>query len=182
MPPSAEHKAERLMHGRNQAPDIDSEATIDDIQQAYQSGQLTCRMLVQSYLDRIAAYDKQGPALNSIITLNARGARPGRAARRGLQGFRTGGSAARHPVIVKDQADVKGMPTTLGSVLFKDYFPDRDSFVVEKLKKAGAVILGKSALGEMAGGDTHGSSSARRATPTISTAPSAVRPAARRPP
>ena len=42
------------------------------------------------------------------------------------------------PVIVKDQADVKGMPTTLGSLLFKDYFPDRDSFVAEKLRKAGA--------------------------------------------
>ena len=61
------------------------------------------------------------------------------------------------PVIVKDQADVKGMPTTLGSLLFKDYFPDRDSFVAEKLRKAGAVILGKATLGELGGGDTHGS-------------------------
>jgi hypothetical protein len=60
-------------------------------------------------------------------------------------------------VIVKDQADVKGMPTTLGSLLFKDYFPDRDSFVAEKLKQAGAVILGKATLGELGGGDTHGS-------------------------
>ena len=51
------------------APDI-LEATIDDIQQAYKSGQLTCRGLVQFYLDRIAAYDKHGPTLNSIITLN----------------------------------------------------------------------------------------------------------------
>ena len=46
------------------------EATIDDIQQAYNSGQLTSRRLVQFYLDRITAYDKQGPALNSIITIN----------------------------------------------------------------------------------------------------------------
>jgi len=49
------------------------------------------------------------------------------------------------------------MPTTLGSVLFKDYFPDRDSFVAEKLRKAGAVIVGKATLGELGGGDTHGS-------------------------
>ena len=49
------------------------------------------------------------------------------------------------------------MPTTLGSLLFKDYFPDRDSFVAEKLRKAGAVILGKATLGELGGGDTHGS-------------------------
>ena len=61
------------------------------------------------------------------------------------------------PVIVKDQADVKGMPTTLGSLLFKDYYPDRDSFVAEKLRKAGAVFLGKATLGELGGGDTHGS-------------------------
>ena len=60
-------------------------------------------------------------------------------------------------MIVKDQADVKGMPTTLGSLLFKDYYPDRDSFVAENLRKAGAVILAKATLGELGGGDTHGS-------------------------
>ena len=61
------------------------------------------------------------------------------------------------PVIMKDQADIKGMPTTLGSVLFKDYMPDRDCFVVAKLKKAGVVFIGKATLGELGGGDTHGS-------------------------
>ena len=61
------------------------------------------------------------------------------------------------PVIVKDQFDVTGMPTTLGSILFKDYYPDRDAFVTERLKEAGAIILAKATLGELAGGDTHGS-------------------------
>src|SRR5437016_7358668 len=61
------------------------------------------------------------------------------------------------PIIIKDQADAKGMPTTLGSVLFRDYSPDRDAFVVDKLKKAGAIILAKATLGELGGGDTHGS-------------------------
>ena len=61
------------------------------------------------------------------------------------------------PVIMKDQADIKGMPTTLGSMLFKDYMPDRDCFVVAKLKKAGVIFLGKATLGELGGGDTHGS-------------------------
>ena len=138
------------------APDI-LEATIDDIQQAYKSGQLTCRGLVQFYLDRIAAYDKRGPALNSIITLN--GEALDQAAELDRVYNATGPVGPLHgiPVIVKDQADVKGLPTTIGSVLFKDYYPDRDSFVVEKLKQAGALILAKSTLGEMAGGDTHGS-------------------------
>src|SRR2546425_3007741 len=49
------------------------------------------------------------------------------------------------------------MPTTLGSILFEGYLPDRDSFVAEKLRKAGAIILGKTTLGELGGGDTHGS-------------------------
>jgi Asp-tRNA(Asn)/Glu-tRNA(Gln) amidotransferase A subunit family amidase len=133
------------------------ETTIEDIHRVYAAGELTCRQLVQTYLDRIAAYDKQGPALNTIITLNARAIED--AERLDAQYKASGLTGPLHgiPVIVKDQADVKGMPTTLGSVLFKDYFPDRDSFVVERLRKAGAVILGKSALGEMAGGDTHGS-------------------------
>jgi len=61
------------------------------------------------------------------------------------------------PVMVKDQADVKGMPTTLGSLLFKDLDPNRDATVVARLKEAGAIILGKSTLGELGGGDTHGS-------------------------
>jgi amidase len=133
------------------------EATIEDIHRGYAAGELTCRQLVQAYLDRISAYDKQGPALNSIITLNVQAIEE--ADRLDAQYKASGLTGPLHgiPVIVKDQADVKGMPTTLGSVLFKDYFPDRDSFVVERLRKAGALILGKSALGEMAGGDTHGS-------------------------
>ncbi len=50
-----------------------------------------------------------------------------------------------------------GMPTTLGSVLFKDFQPERDAFVTQKLRKAGAIILAKATLGELGGGDTHGS-------------------------
>ncbi|MGH7873615.1 MAG: amidase family protein, partial [Candidatus Binatia bacterium] len=128
------------------AQSITLEATIEDIQRGYKSGELSCRQLVEMYLDRIEAYDKRGPAINSIITINAH-AREEADRLDGL--FKTSGPVgALHgiPVIVKDQADVKGMPTTLGSVLFRDYFPDRDSFVVERLKKAGAVILAKSAL------------------------------------
>lgn len=133
------------------------EATMGDIHHAYQSGQLTCRELVQKYLDRIEAYDKQGPSINAIITLNSKALDE---ADRLDGAFKTSGLVGPlHgiPVIIKDQADVEGMPTTLGSLLFKDYYPDRDAFVVEKLKKAGAVILAKATLGELGGGDTHGS-------------------------
>lgn len=133
------------------------ETTIADVQAAYRSGQLTCRQLVQSYLDRIENYDRQGPAINAIITINPAALKE---ADRLDAAFKTGGFVgALHgvPIIMKDQGDAVGMPTTLGSVLFKDYYPDRDAFVVDKLKKAGAIILAKATLGELGGGDTHGS-------------------------
>jgi Asp-tRNA(Asn)/Glu-tRNA(Gln) amidotransferase A subunit family amidase len=133
------------------------EASIDDIHGAYKSGELTCRQLVQMYLERIETYDKKGPAINALITLNAKALHE---ADRLDNVFRTAGlSGPLHgiPVVVKDQADVAGMPTTLGSLLFKDHYPDRDCFVVANLKRAGAIILGKTTLGELGGGDTHGS-------------------------
>jgi amidase len=133
------------------------EATIDAIHQAYKARQLTARQLVQLYLDRIEAYDQTGPAINAIITRNA--AALAEADRLDAAFLASGFVGPLHgiPVVVKDQADVAGMPTTLGSVLFQHYYPDRDCFVVARLKNAGAIILGKTTLGELGGGDTHGS-------------------------
>jgi Asp-tRNA(Asn)/Glu-tRNA(Gln) amidotransferase A subunit family amidase len=133
------------------------ETNIEAIHAAYSSGELTCRQLVQMYLERIDAYDKKGPALNAIITLNGEALEE--AERLDAAFNKTGFVGPLHgiPVVVKDQADAAGMPTTLGSLVFKNYYPDRDCFVVEKLKKAGAIILGKTTLGELGGGDTHGS-------------------------
>ena len=133
------------------------EATIADIHAAYRAGTLTARQLVQMYLDRIAAYDKKGPTINAVISLNPEGSRRSRPARRAFKASGFVGPLHGIPVIMKDQADVNGMPTTLGSVLFKDYMPDRDCFVAAKLKKAGVIFIGKATLGELGGGDTHGS-------------------------
>ena len=133
------------------------ETSIADVHAAYQSGELTCRQLVESYLDRIEKYDKHGPAINAIISINPAALKE---ADRLDAAFKTGGMIGPlHgiPILMKDQGDAVGMPTTLGSLLFKDYYPDRDAFVVDKLKQAGAIILGKATLGELGGGDTHGS-------------------------
>jgi Asp-tRNA(Asn)/Glu-tRNA(Gln) amidotransferase A subunit family amidase len=138
------------------------EATIDDVHAAYRSGQLTARQLVRRYLDRIAAYDQQGPDLNCIITLD-----PGALAegdRLDAEFKRTGqfvGSLHGIPVLVKDEIDTVGMPTTLGSAVFKEYRPTLDAFVIAELRKHGAIILGKTTLGEFAAGDTYGSGFAR---------------------
>ena len=134
-----------------------TETTVAQIHGAFASGSLTARELVQLYLERIEAYDQQGPRINSVITLN----RDALAAADRLDAaFKTTGMVGPlHgiPIMLKDQIDAAGMPTTLGSVLFRDYYPDRNAFVTDKLEAAGAIILAKVTLGELAAGDAHGS-------------------------
>ena len=134
-----------------------AEATIEDVRAGYQSGRLTVHQLVQLYLNRIAAYNQKGPSLNAMITVNPKALEDADRLDAVLKTSGFVGPLHGIPVILKDQMDAKGMPTTLGSVLFKDYYPDRDSFVAEKLRNAGAIILGKTTLGELGGGDTFGS-------------------------
>jgi amidase len=133
------------------------ETTIDEIHAAYKAKTLTCHQLVQMYLDRIQAYDQNGPKLNTIIALNPDAL--AEADQLDATFKKSGFVGPLHgiPVLVKDQVDATGMPTTLGSVVFQDYRPPKDSFVVDKLRKAGAVVLGKTTLGEFGGGDTYGS-------------------------
>ena len=133
------------------------ETTIADIHAAIKAGQLTSHQLVQRYLDRIRAYDKQGPAINAIITVNPDALKDADRLDAAFKASGFVGPLHGIPIIVKDQVDAKGMPTTLGSVMLKDFYPDNDSFVVGKLRKAGAIILAKAALGEFGGGDTYGS-------------------------
>ena len=134
------------------------ETTIDEIHAAYRSGQLTSRQLVQMYLDRIEAYDQKGPAINSIITLNKMALEE---ADKLDASFKQSGSFAGPlhgiPIILKDQVDAAGFPTTLGSILMKDYYPERDAFAIGKLRSAGAIILAKATLGEFGGGNAFGS-------------------------
>ena len=134
------------------------EATIDDIHKAFKAGTVTSRQLVQMYLDRIEAYDKRGPMINSVITLNPKALED--ADRLDAEFKRTGefvGPLHGIPVLVKDQIDVGGLPTTLGSVVMKDYVPPLDAGNVARAKKAGAIVLAKMTLGELGGGDTYGS-------------------------
>ena len=133
------------------------ETTIAEIHAAYQSGALSVRQLVEAYLDRIEAFDQKGPAINSLISLNPRALEEADRLDAAYQASGFVGPLHGIPIIIKDQADVEEMPTTMGSVLFKDHMPGRNSFVVKKLKEAGAIFIGKATLGELGGGDTHGS-------------------------
>jgi Asp-tRNA(Asn)/Glu-tRNA(Gln) amidotransferase A subunit family amidase len=134
-----------------------NEATIADIHEAYRNRVLTARQLVQGYLDRIEAYDKRGPTINSVISLNPRAIEDADRLDAAYKAAGLTGPLHGVPVLVKDQIDVIGLPTTLGSVLFKGYQPRREGYVVKRLREAGVIFLGKVTLGELGGGDTHGS-------------------------
>ena len=150
---SAEGGAPCHAQGRNDGFGL-METTIEDIHTAFKSG-YTARQLVQAYLDRIAAYDKQGPTINSIITLNDRALEDADRLDAAYRASGVVGPLHGIPILVKDEIDTAGMPTTLGTQVFKDYRPSRDAFAIEKLRKAGAIIFGKTTLSDYAAGDTY---------------------------
>jgi amidase len=129
------------------------EATIDGIHAELRSGRLSCVRLVQSYINRIAAYDQTGPSLNSIQNINPAALRI--AADLDAR-FKASGefAGALHciPILVKDDIDTSFMPTTFGSALFKDFIPKDDATIIRRLQDAGAVILAKTNMGEFAQG------------------------------
>jgi amidase len=128
------------------------EARIDDVHAALKSGRTTCRQLVDLYLKRIDAYNKSGPGLNAVQAVNQHALEE--AGRLDAVFKSSGFVGPLHciPVLVKDQVETSDMPTTFGSAVFKDFVPDRDATIVNRLKKAGAIILAKTAMGEYAFG------------------------------
>jgi len=130
--------------------DID-EATVLQLAETLRHGEMTSHALVQHYLDRIAAIDKSGPAINAVIELNPDAleiadkldAQRGRSKRRGLlYGI---------PVLIKDNIDTADrMHTTAGSLALANSIAARDATVVKQLRDAGAIILGKTNLSEWA--------------------------------
>ncbi|MCL4212686.1 MAG: hypothetical protein KJZ74_02110 [Gemmatimonadales bacterium] len=134
---------------RGQSFDL-MEATIPGVHAALKSGRLTCRALVQGYLDRIAAYDQQGPKLNAIQNVNPRALQEADSLDAARRAGHAMGPMHCVPVLLKDQVETKKMPTTYGSALFKDFVPQRDATVVTRLEAAGAIILAKTTMGEFA--------------------------------
>jgi len=135
-----------------------SNATTSSIQSAFSSGTLTCSGLTQLYLNRIEAYDKQGPAINSIIATNPNALSI--AAELDAAYAQSGPVGPLHcvPVVLKDNFDTIDMPTTGGALALEGFFTGSDAFQVQKLREAGALILAKSNLSEFAFGFTSDSS------------------------
>ena len=138
--------------GRSEPSGFDVvEAGIPQIHAAMRAGQLTAHQLVREYLARIEAYDKAGPALNSLITVNPRALEVADSLDAAFA--ETGELTGRlHgiPVIVKDNFDTVDMPTTAGSLSLEGSVPPDDAYMVRALREAGAIILAKSNMAEFA--------------------------------
>ena len=126
------------------------ELSVADAQAGMVAGRFTSADLVDAYLARIAAIDDSGPTLNAVIALNP----AARADAEALDAERAAGQrrGPLHgiPVLVKDNIDVAGLPTTAGSLALANHVPADDAALVASLRKAGAVILGKTNLSEWA--------------------------------
>jgi amidase len=128
------------------------EATIAEVHAAFESGDLTCRELVESYIERIEAFDQRGPALNAIQHVNARAIEEAERLDAAFESSGPVGPLHCVPVLLKDQVETSDMPTTYGSAVFTGFVSGRDATIVTRMKQAGAIILAKTNMGEYAFG------------------------------
>jgi len=126
------------------------ETTIAKVHEAFKAKTLTCRALVETYLQRIEAYDKTGPAINAIVIVNPAALAEADA----LDAkFRTSGATGPlHcvPMIVKDNYETIGLQSADGSLALKGFVSDTDAFLVKRARAAGAIVLAKSNMAEFA--------------------------------
>lgn len=125
-------------------------ASITDIHEAFENGALSSETLVELCIARIEAYDQQGPSVNAVIQVNPRALEQARAldAERKVSGYRS--SIHGIPVLLKDNYDTFDMPTTGASLALKNSMAPDDATTVAKLRAAGALILAKVNLSELA--------------------------------
>jgi amidase len=126
------------------------EATIAQVHEAMKAGRLSCAGLVGKYLDRITAYDKNGPGINAIVLVNPEVRREAEELDRRFA--QTGLTGPLHcvPMIVKDNFETKGLRTTNGALALEKFVPKQDAFQVERVRAAGALVLAKSNMAEWA--------------------------------
>ncbi len=131
-------------------------ATIAEFQSAMAKGTLTSEKLTQAYLARIAAYDKQGPTLNTVILANEKALATAKSLDAERKAGKVRGPLHGIPIVLKDNYDTFDLQTTAGSQLLEGWVPAKDGYMVKKLREAGAVILAKVNLSEFAAGGSVG--------------------------
>ena len=129
------------------------------LQAAMSAGETSSQALVQAYLQRIASIDDDGPRLNAVIALNTAALEEAAARDAERAAGQLRGPLHGIPVLLKDNIDAAGMPTTAGSLALAAHVPPDDAFLVARLREAGAVILGKTNLSEWANFRSNESSS-----------------------
>jgi Asp-tRNA(Asn)/Glu-tRNA(Gln) amidotransferase A subunit family amidase len=130
------------------------EASIPELQAALESGAVTSVDLIQAYLDRIAAYDAAGPALNAIIRLHPEAREQARRLDAERAAGRVRGPLHGIPILLKDNYDTFDMPTAGSTLALAGWTPPDDAFQVRTLREAGAIILAKTNMHELAAGIT----------------------------
>ena len=128
------------------------EASASELQAAMSSGHTTAVAITQAYLARIAAFDHAGPMLNTIVRLNPRAMREAAALDAERKAGHVRGPLHGIPIILKDNYDTGDMPTSAGSLALANSQPLRDAFVVKRLRDAGAIVLAKANMQELAAG------------------------------
>jgi Asp-tRNA(Asn)/Glu-tRNA(Gln) amidotransferase A subunit family amidase len=131
-----------------------TEKNIRELQAAMTARQVTSERLVDLYLARIAAYDQTGSRLNAVVCINPNAATAARALDEERKSRGPRSPLHGIPVLLKDNFETRDMPTTGGSLALRDVVPPRDAFQVAQLRRAGAVLLGKVNLHELALGLT----------------------------
>jgi amidase len=128
-----------------------AEASIAELHDQMQRGELRAEDLVRWYLDRIATLDAAGPGLNAIVELNPDALATARALDEEWRLSGPRGPLHGIPVVLKANIDTADrMPTHAGSLALASHQPPRDAFIVSRLRDSGAVILGKANLSEWA--------------------------------
>jgi amidase len=126
-------------------------ATIAELQAAYSRG-LSAEAVTAAYLARIEAFDKKGPKIHAVITLNPNALADARALDAERRAGQVRGPFHGVPILLKDNVDTFDLPTTGGSQLLEGNLPPDDAFIAKKLRDGGAIILAKVNLSEWAGG------------------------------
>lgn len=126
------------------------ELTVEKFHNALKNGELTTELLVKKYLKRIEEYDKKGPKLNSIIMINPNVIEEAKELDRQYEKKGLVGPLHGVPILLKDNVDTNDMPTTGGSSSLEGYIPNKNAFIVDQMKAAGAIIIAKVNLHEYA--------------------------------
>lgn len=137
-----------------------NEESISTLQEKMTSGKYSAEQLSKLYLDRIDSIDKKGPHLNAVIEINPDAIRIAQQMDTERKAGKVRGPLHGIPILIKDNIDTADkMQTTAGALAMVGHIAARDAFIVQKLRDAGAVILGKTNLSEWANFRSSSSSS-----------------------